>query len=304
MVPYDSGSFCEGSGECHLSPEKKEGETRPKPIEIYAFIDPICPECWGLEPVLKKLQVAFGHYFHIRYVLGGQLDALNDYQKKLRNKTLSAKDLAAEWEKFARASGMSCDGDLWHENPLSSPYRTALAIKAAEMQGKKAGIRFLRKIREELFLHKRDVTNEDVLIDCAREIGLDFEEFRRDMCSEGAVNAFRCDVKITAEMEIDEFPSLVFLHEEEGIKIAGFYGYDTYVHILSELLGKTPESREPPPLEQFLKKHPFVATQELAAVYDWRAAEVDRKMKPLVLQQTVEKVPVKYGTFWRYLNAR
>ncbi|WP_258871641.1 DsbA family protein, partial [Halobacillus trueperi] len=33
-----------------------------RPIEIYVFIDPLCPECWSLEPFLKKLTIEYGRF--------------------------------------------------------------------------------------------------------------------------------------------------------------------------------------------------------------------------------------------------
>ncbi len=52
---------------------------------------------------------------------------------------------------------MPCDGSLWLEQdqPLSSPYLAALALKAAELQGRKAGILFLREMQESLFVSSR-----------------------------------------------------------------------------------------------------------------------------------------------------
>ena len=44
-----------------------------KPLEIYMFVDPLCPECWALEPIMKKLHIEYGQYFRIRYILSGQL---------------------------------------------------------------------------------------------------------------------------------------------------------------------------------------------------------------------------------------
>lgn len=102
-----------------------------KPIEIFVFIDPLCAECWSLEPYLKKLSVEYGRFFTIRQIVSGQLRALNtdsfDKPRKL-------KDM---WERTAKRTGMSCDGDLWIENPVSYPWIASLAIKAAELQGKK-----------------------------------------------------------------------------------------------------------------------------------------------------------------------
>lgn len=304
MTPNEAGSYCDGlTGECETASQSSQHPVRHKPIEIYSFIDPICPECWALEPVLKKLCVEYGEYFKIRYVIGGKLDALNDYRKKLTGKLSSTKELAEKWERLAKCYGMSCDGDFWYEKPISSSYRAALAVKAAELQGKQAGIRFLRKVREQLFLEKQDITDEDVLLHCARAANLDVTEFQNDMSAQGAVNAFQCDVKISAEMEVNELPTLVFLHAEEGIKVTGCYPYETYEHVICEMLGKQVRTNEPPSVENFMKKHKYVATKELAVVYNLTCTEVERRMKTLLLKQIVERVPVKHGTFWRYVGA-
>ncbi|MFT4412486.1 ClpXP adapter SpxH family protein [Fredinandcohnia humi] len=270
-----------------------------RPLEIYMFIDPLCPDCWALEPIIKKLTIEYGRFFTIRYVLSGRLATLN-VQKKQK-----PTDLAQVWERTASRSGMSCDGSLWLENPISAPYSVSIAIKAAELQGKKAGIRFLRKLQENLFLEKRDISDEEVLIACAKEVGLDVSEFINDLHSSSASKAFQCDLGITSEMEVDEIPTLVFFNEnieDEGIKITGCYPYDMYVHIIYDMLGEKQEPSPPPLLEDFLKYFKFVASKEISVLYDLSIAEVEREMKKLVLKQKVEQVPVKFGTFWRYID--
>ena len=271
-----------------------------KPLEIYIFIDPICPECWALEPMVKKLQVEYGRYFSLKHVLSGKLANLNISKKQ---KYENFKEL---WEKTASRSGMSCDGDLWLENPVAAPFIASIAIKAAELQGRKAGIRFLRKLQEMLFLEKKDVTDLDVLKECARDAGLDVREFLSDVHSEGAAKALQCDLKITVEMDVQEIPTLVFFNdhaEEEGIKIAGAYPYEIYVQILEEMLAEKPRQSPLPPLEVFMKFFKLVASQEIAVVYNMSVAQVEREMKKLLLKQKVEQIPAKYGTFWKYIES-
>jgi predicted DsbA family dithiol-disulfide isomerase len=277
---------------CHTSPEKK-------PIEIYMFIDPLCPECWALEPIIKKLNIEYGQYFSVRHVLSGRLTSLNISRKK------SYESIAEFWDKTASRTGMSCDGTLWLDNPVSSPYIASIAIKAAELQGRKAGIKFLRKLQEELFLDKQNIANFEVLKNSAKGVGLDVEEFITDIHSESAAKAFQCDLKITSEMEVDEIPTLVFFNEnaeDEGIKITGYYPFEVYVQIIEEILQDQPVKASPPPLESFLKQYKFVATKEIAVVYDMTISQVEREMKKLLLKQKVESVPVKYGMFWRYIE--
>lgn len=269
-----------------------------KPIEIFVFIDPLCAECWSLEPYLKKLSVEYGRFFTIRQIVSGQLRALNtdsfDKPRKL-------KDM---WERTAKRTGMSCDGDLWIENPVSYPWIASLAIKAAELQGKKSGMLFLRKLQENLFLKKQNISDGDVLLQCAKEAKLDVEEFERDLFSTSAKKAYQCDLKLTREMEVDYIPTIVFFNqvvEEEGIKISGLYPYEIYELVLKEMLQRTPIPSVKPPLETFLEYYEVVGSKEISVVYDWSLAKTEKEMKKLQFQQVVEKIPAKYGSFWKYI---
>lgn len=64
-----------------------------KPLEIYMFIDPLCPECWALEPIMKKLQIEYGRYFSLKHVLSGRLSSLNCSKKSKHA------NIAEFWEK-------------------------------------------------------------------------------------------------------------------------------------------------------------------------------------------------------------
>ncbi|WP_177177339.1 ClpXP adapter SpxH family protein [Bacillus sp. MUM 116] len=283
----------------HSSSRKQCRKSEKKPIELYVFIDPICPECWALEPILKKLHIEYGRYFSIKHVLSGRLANLNFSKKK------NYENLVELWEKTASRSGMSCDSSLWYENPIDSPHIVSIAIKAAELQGRRAGIRFLRKLQEVLFLDKKNISDLDVLKGCAAEVGLDIEEFNSDLHSESAAKAIQCDLKITSEMDVHEIPTLVFFNEnveDEGIKITGTYPYEIYVQILEEMLSERPVLSPPPQLEAFLKFFRFVASKEIAVVYNMTISQVEREMKKLLLKQVVEQIPAKYGTFWRYIS--
>ncbi|WP_370521785.1 ClpXP adapter SpxH family protein [Virgibacillus sp. MSP4-1] len=270
-----------------------------KPIEIYTFIDPLCPECWSLEPYLKKLKLEYGRFFKIKPIISGKLSSLN------LAKTKNPKDLAKAWNRTASRTGMSCDGDLWLENPISLPWLPSIAIKAAELQGGKAGASFLRKLQEHLFVNKENISNDEILIQCAKEVNLDLEEFQKDLSGETAKKALQCDLKLTREMEVDEIPAIVLFNqsdEQEGIKVSGLYPYDVYVKVLFEMLGSEPNPAVKPPLKEFLKYYHFVASKEISVVFNWSSEQTQKEMKKLQIKRLVEKMPAKYDTFWRYIG--
>lgn len=304
MKKSDTQLYCdEQLGICGLAPDELDNKPvkRRKKIELYIFTDPLCPECWAFEPALRKLMIEYGHYFSVRFFVASRLASWNTTGS--RKKRLWS-NLATLYEKTASRTGMSCDGDVWRENPIQSPREPALAVKAAEMQGRQLGLVFFRRLRELLFLHKQNIADEETLIRCAGEVGLDVDEFRKDIHSDCSLKALQCDIKTTLEMEVEQAPTFIFFNdriEDEGLKVPGVYPYEVYVGILKEMLGEDPQPAKTINLLEFMKRYKFVATKEVAVVFDWSEREAKAQLKKLVLQQKIEQVPVKYGTFWRYL---
>lgn len=205
FVCYDELGLCcpEEPSSFYLSDRKK------KPLEIYMVIDPLCPECWALEPIIKKLQMEYSPYFTLTTIMGNEIKSLN--QPCGSKKSSHLKQLAKLYDEIATRTGMPCDGDVWHENTSFTPYSVILAIKAAELQGKAIGAKYLRRLREALFVHKKNIACEDVLLDCAEKVkGMDVKEFKHDLHSQSASKAFQSDVKTTKEMNVTAAPTLVF----------------------------------------------------------------------------------------------
>lgn len=91
--------------------------------------------------------------------------------------------------------------------------------------------------------------------------------------------------------------------DEDGIKVKGLYPYHVYVQIIADLLGHEPKRAAAITIEQFLKRYAVVASIEVAVVFNLSVEEAEKQLKVLRLQQKVESIPVKYGTFWRYIEA-
>ncbi|MGJ9382512.1 ClpXP adapter SpxH family protein [Salipaludibacillus sp. CF4.18] len=297
---YDDLGIC-----CPTDPESfYTTNNKKKPVEIYVFIDPLCPECWSLEPVIKKLQMEYSNYFTIKTLLGNEMRSFNTPVGSKYNARVQ--EMAKSYHETACRTGMPCDGDVWYENRLTTPYSAILAIKAAELQGIAIGSKFLRRVREALFLHKQNIAEEEVLISCAKNVkGLDVNEFANDLHSEAAKKALNSDVRTTKEMDVETLPTMVFFNDdidEPGLKVQGLYNYQIYVDIIADMIGKKPEKCPPLSLKQFISFYSLVASKEISVVFDMSMEIVHKEMKKLQLQQQVEEIQTKHGSLWKFIG--
>lgn len=274
---------------------QRDSEVTSKPIEIYAFLDPLCEHSWSLEPYFKKLHLEYGNYLTIRPVISRQLSVLTE---KNLNK------LKEVWESTEQGKYFFAKNDTTHNSLVLFPW-VALAIKAAELQGKNGGRVFLRKIQENYFLKKKNILCETVLIHCAKEANLDITEFKNDLFSPYAKNAYQCDIKVMEEMEVDISPTLVLFNQitnEQGIKIPGVYTYETYIYILKGMLGKRLRKKRKMELSDFIKYFRITTSEEISIVYDWPITKAIQELKKLQIKQVVQKVTSKEETYWEYIE--
>ena len=58
---------------------------------------------------------------------------------------------------------MILDGDVWLEGPLYSSYLPLIAFKAAQLQDSDKAITFLRRLKELVFLEKKNITRWEII---------------------------------------------------------------------------------------------------------------------------------------------
>ena len=249
-----------------------------KPVELYIFIDPLCKQAFALQSIIRRLQLQYDHYFTYRIVLSTDLTLLNCYSSHTKDCT---EHIALD---------------------ISHPVLPSIAIKAAELQGKRVGFKYLTKLQEYAMLSNKNVNSHTTLLEIAQEIQLDMDEFASDFGSKEAARAFQCDLYITREMEVDEVPSIVFFNEcieDEGLKISGAYTFEVYEQILEELIDGQLVKKPLPSLDELFNRFDTLTTEEVADIYSIDYSLAERELKKRMLQQKVERIHSNNTCCWK-----
>jgi len=247
-----------------------------KPVMIYYFVDPFCCECWSIEKSIKKMTLTYGAFFNVRPIISHLF--------------------------------FSSDSCSDHRYPIDqmSAYQLSIGVKAATLQGNKAGRVFLRNVQDIIFLYGKIDSVDDVLLEAAaRTPPLDINEFKKDLFSPSAEKAYKRDVELIQDMNVRHFPTLLFYSqyiEDHSVKISGLHSYETYDYVLKKMLQTNTDAarQKVPSLEVFLKNYKRVQTEEIAFIFELSIKDAETKLKKLQLQQKVNKVEHNGKSFWEF----
>ena len=279
-----------------VSVTEHNGAEKKKPVQLLYFTDPICSSCWGIEPQLRKLKREYGNYFDIEYRMGGLLPSWDSYGgRDVRHPA----DVAHHWDEVSAYYDMPIDGDLWLEDPLSSSYPPSIAFKAAQLQGEVKALTFLRRIKEMVFVEKKNIAKWEHLQQAALETGLDTEKLKGDIDGK-AKELFNEDLKLAKSLSVRGFPTLFFTDEEYNrLRV---YGVKPYEHFEQTLLTLYPQAVKTPvdtDDEHVLAHYPTVTTKEFSLLTNRTKEAAESILNSLFEKGKIEKYTTKNGTLWK-----
>ncbi|TLV04001.1 DsbA family protein [Dyadobacter luticola] len=267
-----------------------------KPVKVTYFTDPICSTCWGIEPQLRKLKLEYGDYLDIDYRMGGLLPDWNYNSGGISKPS----DVGPHWDEVSAHYQMPIDGDVWLEDPLHSSFPPSVAVKAAALQDEIKAATFMRKLREAVFLEKKNITRWEVISEAAAAVGLDVDQLKTDF--EGLGNdLFEEDLALAKELGVRGFPTMLFTDQDSNqLKVYGFKPYETFENAL---LAIYPDAvKKPVNLTSdisLFEHYPTLTPKEFATITAISFEEAEEQLDKLFEQNLVDKLTIKNGSVYR-----
>lgn len=298
--------FCDiEAGTCKLPEQTPTSFTESisnsnQKIRVLYFTDPICSSCWGIEPHLRKLKLEYGAFFDLEYRMGGLLSSWSAYKG---NDVRKPEDVAGHWEQAGKHYDMPIDGDVWLEDPLHSSFPAAIAFKAAQLQDGRKALAFYRRIKEMVFLERKNITRIEHLKLAALQTGLDPSQMEVDIHGQAATD-FENDVKMARSFGIKGFPSILFSDANQQSYL--LYGVKPYEEFELAIQNWNPMAVKQPINTNYVNlfhHYPTMTTKEYAVLTHKNKAEAETFLNQLFELDRLERYRSKSGYLWSLKKA-
>ena len=276
---------------------KEKGQK--KPVKLLYFTDPICSSCWGIEPQLRKLKQEYGDQFDIEYRMGGLLKSWSEYGGSDVN---GPQSVAKHWEEAGAYYQMPINGEVWNTDPLDSSYPPSIAFKAAQLQDKDKAAIFLRRIKEMVFLEKKNITRLEHLRQAIEDVGMDTAQFEMDY-EQKAPALFEEDLSMAKAWGVRGFPTIYFIDGEDNrFKVYGSKPYHVYEQALLKLLPGEISKKTPASFETIFEGFKTVTLKEFAVFYEVELEEAETIMHRFEKQHKVQRILSESGSLWKRIS--
>jgi hypothetical protein len=152
-------------------------------------------------------------------------------------------------------------------------------------------------LREAVTVEQRDVSQRDVLIELADQVGLDVDSFAEDLASDRAEDAFRRDREFLRRNRVTAFPTVRVAGEDSESWVRGFQPFERFRTAIESVTPSLDE-HEPRSIRAFVRYHGRVATQEVAEVYEMSTGRTIETLRALEAEGQVRSAQAGNGYFW------
>ena len=204
------------AGVCELASTPESTLARPTDGSTDATLlyvtDPICSGCWAFEPTWRRLRHHYEDVVTVRTIYGGLLPGWAGFSDPGAGIAAPA-DVAPHWQDVAARTDQPINPEVWHTDPPSSSYPASKAAHIVRMLAPAVEERFLRRVREAVFLEARNVARRDVLVDCAAEAGIDAKAFSVLFDADAGADGLATDLRERQALGVRQFPTVLISTE-------------------------------------------------------------------------------------------
>ncbi|MFA5006104.1 MAG: DsbA family protein [Candidatus Izemoplasmatales bacterium] len=242
--------------------------TTPNPterIKMLYFTDPVCSHCWALEGTMNRFKHEYAAVLDVVTVMGGMFD---DPLSKSE-----ADDMAEHWTEVGLYYNIPIDGRIWKTTGVATTWPASIAFLVLDGKDPVRAARFLRIVREAVFLERRDIGDRAVLADLLRKVGADADAVVEFAYSPQGRDLLLANMKPMVELGIEGYPAVVFMNDAgEAVKVVGARSFETYRKAMLKMMksGTEPSSAGAEPLSALVERIPTLFDNEVEKIYDVR----------------------------------
>ncbi len=171
---------------------------------LYYIHDPMCSWCYAFAPSLNKITLALQNQIQIQSLVGGL--AIDSDQPMAKETKRHVKDA---WIRIEHeVPGTAFNFDFWDQcQPRRSTYPACRAVILARQSSKEKAM--THAIQQAYYQQARNPSDDNVLCNLAEKIGLDTEQFSRQLNSAETRRLLETEIQFTRQLGVTSFPSLI-----------------------------------------------------------------------------------------------
>ena len=184
--------------------------------KLYYVHDPMCSWCWAFRSALNSLLKCLPRHVAVIRLLGGLAP---DSDEPMPEETRLF--VQQNWQTIEQqVPDIKFNYDFWTKcKPRRSTYPACRAVIAARIQGDEFDSAMTYAIQQAYYLQARNPSDYSTLIELADKLGLDKNQFAKDVKSEEVDESLRQEIKQSRSLGLNSFPGLLLQIADANVRI-------------------------------------------------------------------------------------
>ena len=274
-------------------------------VQVVWYTDPHNVWCWGCEPMMRRLEVVYPESVEVEVRMGGLFEDFTPVREQW------ARMSGGRWTESVRAffdavaaqhrMPMNAARMIEAVDDFTSTWPACISAKAADLQGRLSGRRYLRALREAWCIDGRPIHRRGIQAEVANEVGLDPDAFMKALEDGSAEKAFQADREECERTGVTGFPTFEISRAEVSARLNGWQPWEVFADLLRQVepeLETSPVEATETSLANLFQRYDRLATREAAAILGVTDDDAEILLEELEEKTKVVRRHVGNGLVW------